>query len=150
MTSSTIPACWAIPTVTEITSDNPIYVPKDNYSLSIAYKFGAAVATTAASRRDSTTTAQSQICSGIRTNLTPTQIDTTEAQACSQAYEMLNARVEWASPEDSWRIALGATNLTDEEYFLNKFDLTAFGQPTLEGQPGAPREWYVQFTRNFH
>ena len=77
-------------------------------------------------------------------------IDTTEAQGCSQAYEMLNARIEWASPEDTWRIALGATNLTDEEYFLNKFDLTAFGQPTLEGQPGAPREWYVQFTRNFN
>ena len=77
-------------------------------------------------------------------------IDTTEAQACSQAYELLNARVEWASPEDTWRVALGATNLTDEEYYLNKFDLTAFGQPTLEGQPGAPREWYVQFTRNFN
>ena len=57
-------------------------------------------------------------------------IDTTEAEACSQAYELLNARIEWASPEDTWRVALGATNLTDEEYFLNKFDLTAFGQPT--------------------
>ena len=40
--------------------------------------------------------------------------------------------------------------LTDEEYFYNKFDLTAFGQPTLEGQPGPPQEWYVQFTRNFN
>ena len=68
----------------------------------------------------------------------------------SKAYELLNARVEWASPEDTWRVAIGATNLTDEEYFLNKFDLTAFGQPTLEGQPGAPREWYVQFQRNFN
>ena len=82
--------------------------------------------------------------------LSPTTIDTTEAQACSQAYELLNARIEWASPEDTWRIALGVTNLTDEEYFYNKFDLTAFGQPTLEGQPGPPQEWYVQFTRNFN
>ena len=93
---------------------------------------------------------QSEICTGIRTNVTPINIDTTEAQACSQAYELLNARIEWASPEDTWRIALGATNLTDEEYFYNKFDLTAFGQPTLEGQPGPPQEWYVQFTRNFN
>ena len=72
------------------------------------------------------------------------------ADQCSQGYELLNARIEWSSAEDNWRVALGATNLTDEEYFLNKFDLTAFGQPSLEGQPGAPREWYIQFQRNFN
>jgi iron complex outermembrane receptor protein len=145
------PSLLGNPAVTDITSDNPIYVPKDNWSFSVAYKFGAG----GGGGHGSLTPrldyyGQSQICSGIRTNLTPTQIDTTEAQSCSAAYEMLNARIEWASPEDNWRVALGATNLTDEEYFLNKFDLTAFGQPTLEGQPGAPREWYVQFTRNFN
>jgi iron complex outermembrane receptor protein len=143
------PSLLGNPAVTDITSDNPIYVPTDNWSLSIAYSFGNG------GDRGSFTPrvdyfGQSQICSGIRTNVTPTAIDTTEAQACSQAYELLNARIEWASPEDTWRIALGATNLTDEEYFLNKFDLTAFGQPTLEGQPGAPMEWYLQFTRNFN
>jgi iron complex outermembrane receptor protein len=145
------PSLLGNPLVTQITSDNPIYVPKDNWSFSVAYKFGAG----GGGGHGSLTPrldyyGQSQICSGIRTNLTPTQIDTTEAQACSAAYQMLNARIEWASPEDNWRVALGATNVTDEEYFLNKFDLTAFGQPTLEGQPGAPREWYVQFTRNFN
>jgi hypothetical protein len=38
---------------------------------------------------------------------------------------MLCARLEWASPETTGA-SLGATNLTDQEYFLNKFDLTAF------------------------
>jgi len=93
---------------------------------------------------------QTEICTGIRTNVSVLNIDTSLADACSKAYELLNARVEWASPEDNWRVAIGATNLTDEEYYLNKFDLTAFGQPTLEGQPGAPREWYIQFQRNFN
>ena len=93
---------------------------------------------------------QTEICTGIRTNVSITTIDTSLADACSKAYELLNARIEWSSPEDTWRVALGATNLTDEEYYLNKFDLTAFGQPTLEGQPGAPREWYIQFQRNFN
>ena len=79
-----------------------------------------------------------------------TTIDTTEEQACSQGYEILNARLEWASPKDTWRVALGVTNLAEEEYFLNKFDLSAFGQPTVEGQPGAPREWYISLTRNFN
>jgi iron complex outermembrane receptor protein len=143
------PALLGNPNVTEITTDNPIYVPTDNWSVSLAYSFGGS------GDRGSITPrvdyyGQSEICTGIRTNLTPTSIDTTDAQACSQAYELLNARIEWASPEDTWRVALGMTNITDEEYFYNKFDLTAFGQPTLEGQPGPPQEWYVQFTRNFN
>jgi len=143
------PSLLGNPAVTDITSDNPIYVPTDNWSLSFAYMFGASGDSGSFTPRLDYY-GQSQICSGIRTNVTPTAIDTTEAQACSQAYELLNARIEWASPEDTWRIALGMTNVTDEEYFYNKFDLTAFGQPTLEGQPGPPQEWYVQFTRNFN
>ena len=58
--------------------------------------------------------------------------------------------MEWANPGRSWTIAAGATNVTDKQYFLNKFDLTAFGQPHTEGQPGRPREWYLSFTRNFN
>jgi hypothetical protein len=46
-------------------------------------------------------------------------------------------------------MALGATNATDEMYYLNTFDLTVFGQPYIEGQPGAPREYYLSFQRNF-
>jgi iron complex outermembrane receptor protein len=142
------PALLGNPNVTKILSDNPIYVPANNWSFSVAYKFGGGGDHGSVSPRLDYY-GQSQICSGTRTNVSVTTIDTTEAQACSQGFEMLNARFEWASPDDTWRVALGATNLTDEEYFLNKFDLSAFGQPTVEGQPGAPREWYVSFTRNF-
>jgi iron complex outermembrane recepter protein len=143
------PALLGNPAVTDITSDNPIYVPRDNWSLSFAQKFNVGSGGSSLTPRVDYY-GQSQICSGIRTNLTPTTIDTTVSEACSKAYNLLNARIEWAGPEDTWKFAVGATNLTDEEYYLNKFDLTAFGQPTVEGQPGAPREWYVQFTRNFN
>jgi iron complex outermembrane receptor protein len=143
------PSLLGNPAVTDITSDNPIYVPRDNWSMSFAQKFNVGGAGSSITPRIDYY-GQSQICTGIRTNLTPTTIDTTVAEACSRAYNLLNARVEWASPENTWKFALGATNLTDEEYYLNKFDLTAFGQPTVEGQPGAPREWYLQFTRNFN
>ena len=142
------PSLLQNPNVTEITSENPIYVPKDNWSMSLAYKFNVGDSGSITPRFDYV--GQSVICTGIRTNVSVTTIDTTEEQACSQGYELLNARLEWSSPEDTWRIAVGGTNLTDEEYYLNKFDLTAFGQPTVEGQPGHPREWYVQFTRNFN
>jgi len=142
------PSLLQNPNVTEITSENPIYVPEDNWSFSAAYKFNIGDSGSLTPRFDYV--GQSDICTGIRTNASVLTIDTTEEQACSAGYELLNARIEWASPEDTWRLALGATNLTDEEYYLNKFDLSAFGQPTVEGQPGHPREWYIQFTRNFH
>ena len=141
------PGLLGNPNVTDITSDNPIYVPEDNWSTSFAYRFNIGDSGAITPRFDYY--GQSEICTGIRTNVSLTA-STPRGAGCSEAYEMLNARIEWASPEDTWRVALGATNLTDEEYFLNKFDLTAFGQPTLEGQPGAPREWYIQFTRNFN
>jgi iron complex outermembrane recepter protein len=142
------PAMLGNPNVTEITSENPIYVPKDNWSTSFSYRFHVGDSGSITPRVDYY--GQTEICTGIRTNVSVQNIDTSLADACSQAYELLNARIEWSSPEDNWKVALGATNLTDEEYFLNKFDLTAFGQPTLEGQPGAPREWYIQFQRNFN
>ena len=69
--------------------------------------------------------------------------------SCTDGYELLNVRLEWRSAEDKWTVAVGATNVTDEEYFYNKFDLTPFGQPHAEGQPGRPREWYVTLGRNF-
>jgi iron complex outermembrane recepter protein len=139
------PSLLGNPAVTEITSDNPIYVPSDNWSVSVSYKLNLGGGSLTP-RVDFY--GQSDICTGIRTNVSVLNIDTTVAQACSEAYQLLNARIEWASEDDDWRIALGATNLTEEEYYLNKFDLSAFGQPTVEGQPGAPREWYLQFTRN--
>jgi len=41
-------------------------------------------------------------------------------------------------------------NVNDHEYYLNIFDLTTFGEPTIEGQPGKPRTWYFSVTRNFN
>jgi iron complex outermembrane receptor protein len=142
------PGALGNPAVTEIINENPIYVPTDNWSTSFSYRFKIGDSGAITPRFDFY--GQTEICTQNRTNVSVTLIDTSEADQCSQGYELLNARIEWSSPEDTWRVALGATNLTDEEYFLNKFDLTAFGQPSLEGQPGAPREWYVQFQRNFN
>ena len=39
--------------------------------------------------------------------------------------------------------------MTDKEYFYNIFDLTLFGQNTVEGQPARPAEWYVEVGRKF-
>lgn len=126
-------------------TDRPIYVPKDNWNVSASYAIDLAGGATLTPRVD--VYGQSEICSSLTFNNSLTTIS--EAQRCTAAYEIVNARIEWTSPDDEWRIAIGGTNVTDEEYFLNKFDLTGFGQATLEGQPGRPAEAYVTFTRNF-
>ncbi len=120
----------------DISSGTPFYVPDSNWSLGVSYAVNLASGSTVTPRVD--LYGQSRIC----TNST--------SPSCSGGYGLLNARVEWANPGRTWTIAAGATNVTDKQYFLNKFDLTAFGQPHTEGQPGRPREWYLGFTRYFN
>jgi iron complex outermembrane receptor protein len=119
-----------------VVNDRPAYVPKQNWTVGAAWEFGRTSGSTITPRVDLYN--QSEICSNTITKA-----------SCSEGYSILNARLEWASPDRTWTAALGGTNLANEDYFYNKFDLTGFGQPTTEGQPGAPREWYVSFSRNF-
>ena len=119
-----------------VVNDLPAYVPKNNWSIAAFYQFGLASGASITPRID--VYGQSEICTGI----------TTKA-SCSDGYELANARIEWSSPDRTWTSAVGVLNLANKQYYLNKFDLSGFGQPTTEGQPGAPREWYIAVTRNF-
>ena len=123
-------------------SNRPVYVPETNWTISASYDFNVSGGSTLTPRVD--VYGQSEIC-------TTQDFTTTKyiGASCSDGYELVNVRVEWASPERTWTAAVGVTNLTDKEYFLNKFNLTAFGQPAAEGQPGHPQEWYVTVGRNF-
>lgn len=69
--------------------------------------------------------------------------------ACSElsrndAYDLVNARLTYVSPQATWRVALEVTNVTDELYTLNKLN-TAYAS----SQPGTPRLWAVNLRRNF-
>jgi iron complex outermembrane receptor protein len=119
-----------------VVNERPAFVPKQNWSVAALYEFGLAGGSSITPRVD--VFGQSEICSSVTTR-----------GSCSEGYELVNARIEWASPDRTWTAAVGALNLADEEYFLNKFDLAGFGQPTTEGQPGSPREWYLKVSRNF-
>jgi iron complex outermembrane recepter protein len=125
-----------------VLDDVPIYVPEDVWSVGLNHVFEFANGSALTSRAD--VYGQSKICTS--NTLTIAAIP---GAGCSKGYELVNARLQWASPGRDWEVAAGATNLTDKKYFLNRFDLTVFGQPHAEGQPGAPREYYVTLKRNF-
>ena len=114
----------------------PIFIPEHNWALSGSYDFIVGDGARLTPRVD--VYGQSEICSSIVSQV-----------ACAASHELVNIRLEWMSGDGDWTIAGGVTNLTDEEYMLNIFDLTPFGQNTVEGQPGRPQEWYLEFGRNF-
>jgi iron complex outermembrane receptor protein len=65
-----------------------------------------------------------------------------------ESYTLVNARLTWRSMNDDWRLALEATNLTDEYYYVTLFDLWG---PVgyVHGQPGRPREYALSINRSF-
>jgi len=139
------PSVVGLPPGTSFQNDSPTYVPDTNWNVSASYTAELAGGSTITPRVD--IYGQTEICPVNRFNFSNPTISADDS--CTAAYELINAAVEWASPDRNWTITVGGTNLSDEEYFLNKFDLTAFGQPTVEGQPGRPAEWFVTFQRNF-
>ena len=63
-------------------------------------------------------------------------------------YPIVNARLTWESVDDTWQVALEATNLTDEYYYATIFDLLG-PAGYIHGQPGRPREYAVTLKRSF-
>lgn len=75
--------------------------------------------------------------------------NSTAAIARVPGRSVFNGRITYLNDDGDFQIAVGATNLFDNEYYHNIFDLTAFGQVGTEAQPAAPREWYIQVKKSF-
>ena len=116
--------------------NEPVYVPKYNWNVSAAYDIALPGGAKLTPRAD--LYGQSEICSSVVSQL-----------SCTDGYQLLNLRLQWTGAQGRWTAALGGTNVSNKEYFLNKFDLTPFGQNTVEGQPGRPREWYLTVSHRF-
>jgi iron complex outermembrane receptor protein len=119
-----------------VCSSEGSFVPDRNWTVGISYDFETSSGAVLTPRAD--IYGQTEICSQFASQL-----------SCADGYELVNLRLQWQSQDGDWTVAVGGTNVNDEEYLLNKFDLTFFGQNTVEGQPGRPAEWYVTFGRNF-
>ena len=64
-------------------------------------------------------------------------------------YSLVNARLTYANLEHDFTIAAGVTNLFKQFYWRNYFIYQAIGYPQINGQPGAPREWYLTLSKRF-
>ncbi len=116
----------------------PAYVPKWNGAASAQYTLNLPNGATVSPRLDAYI--QTRICS----------FTSTVNAGCTAGYTLLNGRLEYANNDRDWVASVGVENIANKVYFLNVFDLTAFGEPTVEGQPGKPRTWYLTVRRNFH
>ena len=66
-----------------------------------------------------------------------------------KSYTTLNLSLDWRSMDKNWEAMLAVTNATDEEYFLNAFnilDTAGFAN----AHPAAPLEWLIKIRRNFN
>ena len=69
-------------------------------------------------------------------------------RASQGGYTLLSANATWASPDDTWSVALSGTNLTNRLYLNGALDfLESLG--TTEGAYGRPREYAITVKRRF-
>jgi len=112
------------------------YVPDRQFNVGVQYVFQLGTAGSITPRLDGNY--QSQFFTDIQN----------QPVGLVSGRTLMNARITWKSASQDWETAAGATNITDKFYYINK----VYGAPPTgitEGQPGAPREWFVTVKRNF-
>jgi iron complex outermembrane receptor protein len=119
-------------------ADAPEVTPNFKASLGIQYEFPIGTSGTLVPRLDFYYQDEAQGLAG--TTASPT--------AVVESYDTINARVTWKSADQRWETSLLVSNLTDEEYFYNTFDLLSLAG-FASAQPAPPREWGLTFRRTF-
>ena len=120
----------------------PGYVPQWTGSAAVQYTVSLPNGATLTPRYDAFLT--TSICA-----FAPNTTGYNGLTSCAGGYTLQNLRLEYASDQGIWSAAVGVNNVANHFYWVNIFDLTAFGEPTIEGQPSQPRTWYLTLTRNF-
>ena len=116
------------------------YTPEEKYSLGLMWEGNMGDAGTlmirgdAAYQSDVQSAAINQLVSGA------TRVP---------AYTVVNARMAWKAPKDTWEAALEVNNVLDKLYFYGNADWsTSAGSTTYT--PAMPRNWAVTLKRNFN
>jgi iron complex outermembrane receptor protein len=65
------------------------------------------------------------------------------------SFTTLNGRLTWENEDKDLSISLEVTNITDEYYYLSRFNLLGAGAGFDKALPAAPREWAVTVKKRF-
>lgn len=65
------------------------------------------------------------------------------------SFTTLNGRLSWRNEERDLSISLEVTNITNEYYYLSRFNLLGAGAGFDKALPAAPREWAVTIRKDF-
>ncbi|RKF21848.1 TonB-dependent receptor [Altericroceibacterium spongiae] len=65
------------------------------------------------------------------------------------SYTLTNLRLTWRNRAEDLEAAFEVTNLFDEYYYYQIFDLTGAGSGVITGAPARPREWAVTLKKTF-
>lgn len=65
------------------------------------------------------------------------------------SFTTVNARLTWENEDKDVAVSLEVTNLTDEYYYLSRFNLLGAGAGFDKALPAAPREWAVTVKKKF-
>ncbi len=65
------------------------------------------------------------------------------------SFTTLNGRLTWKNAADDVSVSLEVTNITDEYYYLSRFNLLGAGAGFDKALPAAPREWAVSVKKKF-
>lgn len=75
--------------------------------------------------------------------------DIGNTEATSQdSYALVNARVTWSSPDETYQLALWGKNLTDEEFITKAFDVTGLAGGII-AHTGQPMSFGAELTVSF-
>ncbi len=82
-------------------------------------------------------------------NSVPTAGTPSESYGFVPGYTLTNMRLIWRNPDEDLEASLEVTNVFDEYYFYQIFDLTGAGSGVITGAPARPREWALTVKKKF-
>lgn len=65
------------------------------------------------------------------------------------SFTTLNGRITWKNADEDLSISLEVQNITDEYYYLSRFNLLGAGAGFDKALPAAPREWAISVKKTF-
>ncbi len=112
------------------------FTPENKYSLQLAYEFNTS----------SGAKVRPQLYMNYMDSVYTDPVNSPRNKL--EDYRLVNANISYETSDGSWEFIAGVTNLSDEHYNTNAFDLSTING-TVQTNVGRPREYFVTARRSF-